>query len=105
MLYFQRDAAGKRHALKMKDGGLFACAAIWDNWRNPRTGEWERTFAIITTDANALVAGIHDRMPLILRREVITRCLRTEPDPRDLLRPYPPQLMTIEPVRRPGMRR
>jgi putative SOS response-associated peptidase YedK len=30
----------------------------------PTTGEWVRTFANITTDANELVAEIHDRMPL-----------------------------------------
>ena len=35
--------------------------------RDPSTGEWVRTFAVITTDANELVAGIHDRMPVILR--------------------------------------
>ena len=32
----------------------------------PASGEWLRTFAIVTTDANELVADIHDRMPLIL---------------------------------------
>jgi putative SOS response-associated peptidase YedK len=96
--YLQRDAAGKRHALKTKDGALFGCAAIWENWRNPRNGEWERTFAIITTEANALVAAIHDRMPLILHRADIARWLSTEPDPRDLLRPYPSDLMIVEPV-------
>jgi putative SOS response-associated peptidase YedK len=34
--------------------------------RSPPRGEWIRTFAIITTDANGLVADIHDRMPMIL---------------------------------------
>jgi SOS response associated peptidase (SRAP) len=48
--------------------------AVW-HWRHlgtsrrPATGEWIRTFAVITTDANELVAGIHDRMPLILAPE------------------------------------
>jgi putative SOS response-associated peptidase YedK len=28
--------------------------------------DWVRTFAIITTDANELVAEIHDGVPLIL---------------------------------------
>ena len=36
------------------------------NWKDPNSGEWIRTFAIITTDANELVAEIHDRMPLII---------------------------------------
>ena len=34
--------------------------------KEPLSGEWIRTFTIITTDANELVAEIHDRMPLIL---------------------------------------
>jgi SOS response associated peptidase (SRAP) len=44
----------------------FGIAGIWENWKDPNSGEWVRTFAIITTDANELVAGIHDRMPVIL---------------------------------------
>jgi putative SOS response-associated peptidase YedK len=35
-------------------------------WKDPVSGEWTRSFAIITTDANDLVAEIHDRMPLII---------------------------------------
>ena len=37
---------------------------LWENWKEPATGEWIRTFAVITTDANQLVADIHDCMPL-----------------------------------------
>jgi hypothetical protein len=33
------------------------------DWKEPTAGEWLRTFAIITIDANELVADIHDRMP------------------------------------------
>ena len=43
-----------------------------------------RTFAIITTDANELVAEIHDRMPLILAPTDYVRWLSDEPDARDL---------------------
>jgi putative SOS response-associated peptidase YedK len=39
---------------------------VWENWQEPTSGEWIRTFAIITTDSNELVAEIHDRMPVIL---------------------------------------
>jgi len=35
--------------------------------RSLTSGEWVRTFAVITTDANELVADIHDRMPLFER--------------------------------------
>jgi putative SOS response-associated peptidase YedK len=38
---------------------------IWQNWREPVSGEI-RTLAIITTDSNNLVAEIHDSMAVIL---------------------------------------
>jgi putative SOS response-associated peptidase YedK len=58
--------------------------------RNPNTGEWERTFAIITVPSNALVAQIHDRMPAFLKPGSYERWLGLEPDPHDLLITYPP---------------
>jgi putative SOS response-associated peptidase YedK len=47
----------------MKDGAPFGIGGLWENWKDLTSGEWIRTFAIITTDANELVAEIHDRMP------------------------------------------
>src|SRR6516165_7147552 len=58
--------AKQPYAIAMKDGNPFGIAGLWENWKQPGTGEWVRTFAIITTDANELVGEIHDRMPLIL---------------------------------------
>ncbi len=55
-------------------------------------------FAVITTDANELVADIHDRMPVILRPADYDRWLGTEPDPRDLLRPFPAEVMRMWPI-------
>ena len=43
-----------------------------------------RTFAIITTDANELVAEIHDRMPLISHPP--TRGTRTVPNHKTIAR-------------------
>jgi hypothetical protein len=43
-------------AIAMKDGSPFGIAGIWENWKEPASGEWIRTFAIITTDSNELVA-------------------------------------------------
>jgi putative SOS response-associated peptidase YedK len=40
----------------MKDGQPFGIGGVWENWKDPTSGEWIRTFAVITTDANALVA-------------------------------------------------
>jgi putative SOS response-associated peptidase YedK len=82
----------------MKDGAPFGIAGIWENWRDPASGEWIRTFAIITTDSNELVADIHDRMPVILAAVDYARWLSEEPDPCDLMRPYPADLMRMWPI-------
>ena len=59
----------------------------------PTTGEWTRTFAILTTEPNELCATIHDRMPVIIDPADYDRWLGSEADPRDLLQPYPAEKM------------
>jgi SOS response associated peptidase (SRAP) len=90
--------AKQPYAIAMKDGAPFGIAGIWENWKDPAFGDWVRTFAIITTDANELVADIHDRMPVILSRYDYARWLGEEPDPRDLMRPFPAELMRMWPI-------
>jgi putative SOS response-associated peptidase YedK len=82
----------------MKDGSPFGIGGLWENWPEPTTDEWIRTFAIITTDANKLVADIHDRMPLILGLRDYERWLSDDPDPGDLMRPYPSEPMRMWPI-------
>jgi putative SOS response-associated peptidase YedK len=82
----------------MKDDSPFGIGGLWENWKEPASGEWIRTFAIITTDANELVADIHDRMPLILAPSDYARWLSEEPDPRELMRPFPASPMRIWPI-------
>ena len=82
----------------MKGGSPFGIGGIWENWKDPGSGEWIRTFAIIPTDANELVADVHDRMPLILSPVAYERWLSKEPDPHDLMRPFPAEPMRIWPI-------
>ena len=87
------------YAIGMKNGEPFALAGIWENWNRPGSEEWLRTFTVITTNSNELVNAIHDRMPVIIAPEDYTRWLSTlEPDPRDLLVPYPAEPMTMWPI-------
>jgi putative SOS response-associated peptidase YedK len=86
------------YAIAMKDSSPFGLAGIWENWRNPNTGEWERTFAIITVRSNELITQIHDRMPAILAPQSYGRWLGLEPDPHALLITYPSELMTMWPI-------
>jgi putative SOS response-associated peptidase YedK len=90
---------GKRpYAVAMQDGSPFGIGGLWENWKSPITGQWLRTFCIITTPANVLVSRIHDRMPLILARSDLERWLGPEPDPSDLLRAYPSADMRMWPI-------
>jgi putative SOS response-associated peptidase YedK len=90
--------AKKPYAIAMQDGSPFGIAGIWENWKDPSIGAWIRTFAIITTDANELVNQIHDRMPAILAPPDYVRWLSEEPDPRNMLKPFPSEAMRIWPI-------
>jgi putative SOS response-associated peptidase YedK len=46
----------------------------------------------------AEVAEIHDRMPLILAPADYARWLSEEPDPGDLMRPFPPEPVRMWPI-------
>jgi putative SOS response-associated peptidase YedK len=48
------------------DGQPLALAGIWSTWKEPESGEWLRSCAIVTTTPNQLMARLHDRMPVIL---------------------------------------
>jgi putative SOS response-associated peptidase YedK len=48
------------------DGGLLYLAGLYEAWKNPATGQQERTFTILTTPANEVVKVVHDRMPALL---------------------------------------
>lgn len=50
-----RGARKQPYAIAMKDGSPFGLAGLWENWRNPKTGEWERTLVVITVPSNELV--------------------------------------------------
>jgi putative SOS response-associated peptidase YedK len=94
-----RGARGKQpYAIAMKDRSPFALAGLWENWENPSTGEWERTFAVITVPSNELVGQIHNRMPAILKPDSYDRWLGLEPNPYDILITYPSQAMTMWPI-------
>jgi putative SOS response-associated peptidase YedK len=66
---WQATRGGKQpYAIGMKSGAPFGLAGLWENWKDPATGEWVRTFTIITvpSKSNELITQIHDRMPAIL---------------------------------------
>jgi putative SOS response-associated peptidase YedK len=91
------------YAVALADRRLMAMAGLWESWRSP-AGERLRSFAIVTTAANELLAPVHDRMPVILGPENWPLWLGeipTDPDRlKALLVPYPADDMVIWPVDR-----
>ena len=71
-----------------------------EGWRSP-DGETLRTFAIITTSANADMAVLHDRMPVILEPPDWPVWLgEAERQPAGLLRPAADGVVRVWPVSR-----
>jgi SOS response associated peptidase (SRAP) len=64
----------------------------------PVVGRLDPYVAVITTAANELVAGIHDRMPVILAPGDYGRWLGDEPNLCELLRPFPAAPMRMWPI-------
>ena len=51
------------------DQPIVSIAGIWDEWPDPETGEILYSYSLLTTDANPLLAAIHnskERMPCLL---------------------------------------
>jgi putative SOS response-associated peptidase YedK len=87
-------------AFALKSGEPYALAGLWDRWQ-PKEGTPLETFTILTTDPNALMEPVHNRMPVILEPRDYPRWLDAgDParPPIDLLRPYPAEKMTAWPV-------
>lgn len=86
-----------------KDDPVFAFAGLFEAWRphadaegkdmRGESEEWMLTCCIVTTAPNAIMAPIHDRMPVILKREDEDAWLdpkSAEPTLLSLLAPYDP---------------
>ena len=82
----------------MRDGEPFAFAGLTERWLAP-DGQVLDTCTIITTQANALLAPMHDRMPAIVAPEDYQRWLDVAiEDVGDILAPYPAAKMACYPV-------
>jgi putative SOS response-associated peptidase YedK len=102
---WRKNAHGTKTPMYIRvDGGEpFAFAGLWETWKNP-AGELIRTCSIVTTTANSVMAGIHDRMPVILDEGDYDRWLRTDMVPAKeaagLLVPFAAERMAAYPVSR-----
>lgn len=99
------EAEGERGAMMrtwfaLPDHDVFAVAGIWRD-----TAEWGPAYSMVMTNACFHVQRVHDRMPVILRRETWVAWLDGPPDDARLLcQPYPAD-MTVRRTTDPWFRR
>lgn len=102
---WKKVAGGKQpYHITVNQGQPFAIAGLWESWHGP-DGMDLQTCTLLTTEANALMRPLHDRMPVILAPEDYEMWLTTDgEDPtelsllRHLLRPFDAAPMTAIPV-------
>jgi putative SOS response-associated peptidase YedK len=95
---WQRGPGGRKQPfwIRPRSEKLIALAGLWETWSDRDGGEVD-TACILTTAANATVAPIHDRMPVIIAPRDFDRWLASTGDPADdvgdLMRPPPDDLL------------
>jgi putative SOS response-associated peptidase YedK len=99
---WKREEGGKQpYYFRMQDGRPFAFAGLWESWEK---GDGTlRTCAILTTRANSVLEGIHDRMPVILPHDAYNAWLDPDADREELgelMIPYPNDDLETYPVSR-----
>lgn len=97
-----RESGKQPYFIRLADDEPMGFAGLLERWEG--SDGLSLSFAILTTDANELMAPIHNRMPVIVRPSDYEAWLDpalTDPAMMDqLARPYPAELMEAWPVSR-----
>jgi putative SOS response-associated peptidase YedK len=95
---FHQDVKKARKPINARDANVANFGGMWETRQSPE-GELLQTFATMTTGANRQLAGIQQRMPVIIERKDWSRWLgETDGDPSALLRAAPEDVLRIWPV-------
>ncbi len=106
-----REVSGRKYPyhIRMRDGRTFYLAGIYEDTAL-LSGRLERTFSIVTTEANELLSFVHNtkkRMPLVLPEGIENAWLEDEgPETlQDIMLPYPGNDLEAYPVTKDLLRR
>jgi len=83
------------------DSRPLVIARLWSVWRDRSIDQVVRTFTIVTTGPNEQMAGLHDRMPVVLADDQWDRWLDPDADVGELQGLFEPTddvLLRIDPV-------
>jgi hypothetical protein len=88
---------GRQTALfhhRAADGSVLSIAGLWDQWKEPDTGETILSATLMVTAANDFTRPIHDRMPVLLDKHDLDAWL-TGKAGAEILRPAPNDLLRM----------
>ncbi len=98
------DGGKQPFLIRRRDRAPFAFAGLWESWHDKQSGSELESCSIVTTDANATLAPIHHRMPVILDESGCQEWLAPGSERgaalQTLLRPAPDELLEAFPVDR-----
>jgi len=90
----QKGQKKQKYEITLPGQEPFGMAGLWKLWKNPKTNQWERTFAVITGEPNELMQPIHDRMTTFLEPRDYAEYLEpSKRPPLHLLRILPAEEM------------
>lgn len=99
---WKKEQDGKQpYYICRQDGRPFSLAGLWERWEKGE--ESLESCTIITTEANTLIAPLHERMPVIIPPEHYSHWLDPQSGPdalQELLQPSPPEELIYYPVSR-----
>ena len=101
--FYEWARTGRRepHHITRADGAIMCLAGLWERWS--KGDQPLETFTIVTTEANAQIAGIHPRMPVVIEPEDVAAWLDEGGTPEarlDLLRPAADGVLVMHEVSR-----
>jgi putative SOS response-associated peptidase YedK len=103
----KQNGAKQPYYIQMADRGAFAFAGLWELWKRKGDDDDEivvESCTVLTTQPNALVRDVHNRMPVILKPEDYELWLDPQVQDADVLKPllgvYPAEQMAAYPVSR-----
>ena len=67
-----KEKVKQKYELCLPNEEFYAFSGLYSHWVDKETGEIKNTYTILTTEANPLLAEIHNykkRMPVVLKRE------------------------------------
>jgi putative SOS response-associated peptidase YedK len=90
------------HFIRLLNAELFAAAGLYEYWPGKEGAEPIESYTILTTEANAMMRRLHERMPVLLHETDYDAWL----DPKNedsaalkkLLKPYPADEMRAHPI-------